>query len=279
MFYVGCHLSSSGGFYKMGETALKLNANTFQFFLRNPRGGAAKDIDDKDVKNFQELAQKNNFGKILAHAPYTLNHCSKDEKTREFSRLVFADDLKRMQKIPNNLYNFHPGSHVGQGVPTAINQITEILNEVMPEARNTTVLLETMSGKGSEVGSTFEELAEIISKTHKNGINELGVCLDTCHVYSAGYDIINKLDDVLEHFDKVIGLNRLHAIHLNDSLTEFNSHKDRHEVLGKGSLGLEGIIRFINHPALKGIPINLETPNELDGYAKEIAILRQNYNA
>ncbi|MBR5154368.1 MAG: deoxyribonuclease IV [Alphaproteobacteria bacterium] len=279
MFYVGCHLSSSGGFYKMGETALKLNANTFQFFLRNPRGGAAKDIDDKDVKLFHELVQKNNFGKILAHAPYTLNPCSKDEKTREFARLVFADDLKRMQKIPNNLYNFHPGSHVGQGVSTAINQITEILNEVMPEAHNTTVLLETMSGKGSEVGSTFEELAEIISKTHKNGINELGVCLDTCHVYSAGYDIINKLDDVLEHFDKVIGLNRLHAIHLNDSLTEFNSHKDRHEVLGKGSLGLEGIIRFINHPALKGIPINLETPNELDGYAKEIAILRQNYNA
>lgn len=279
MFYVGCHLSSSGGFYKMGETALKLNANTFQFFLRNPRGGAAKDIDDKDVKTFQELAQKNNFGKILAHAPYTLNPCSKDEKTREFARLVFADDLKRMEHIPNNLYNFHPGSHVGQGVSVAINQIVEILNEVMPEARNTTVLLETMSGKGSEVGSTFEELAEIISKTHKNGINELGVCLDTCHVYSAGYDIINKLDDVLEHFDKVIGLNRLHAIHLNDSLTEFNSHKDRHEVLGKGSLGLEGIIRFINHPALKGIPINLETPNELDGYAKEIAILRQNYNA
>ncbi len=279
MFYIGCHLSSSGGFYKMGETALKLNANTFQFFLRNPRGGAAKDIDDKDVKTFQELAQKNNFGKILAHAPYTLNPCSKDEKTREFARLVFADDLKRMEHIPNNLYNFHPGSHVGQGVSVAINQIVEILNEVMPEARNTTVLLETMSGKGSEVGSTFEELAEIISKTHKNGINELGVCLDTCHVYSAGYDIINKLDDVLEHFDKVIGLNRLHAIHLNDSLTEFNSHKDRHEVLGKGSLGLEGIIRFINHPALKGIPINLETPNELDGYAKEIAILRQNYNA
>lgn len=279
MFYIGCHLSSSGGFYKMGETALKLNANTFQFFLRNPRGGAAKDIDDKDVKTFQELAQKNNFGKILAHAPYTLNPCSKDEKTREFARLVFADDLKRMEHIPNNLYNFHPGSHVGQGVSVAINQIVEILNEVMPEARNTTVLLETMSGKGSEVGSTFEELAEIISKTHKNGINELGVCLDTCHVYSAGYDIINKLDDVLEHFDKVIGLNRLHAIHLNDSLTEFNSHKDRHEVLGKGSLGLEGIIRFINHTALKGIPINLETPNELDGYAKEIAILRQNYNA
>ena len=277
MLNIGCHLSSSGGFYKMGEAALKLKANTFQFFLRNPRGGAAKDIDDNDVKSFLELAKKNNFAKILAHAPYTLNPCSKDEKTREFARLVFADDLKRMEKIPNNLYNFHPGSHVGQGIPTAINQIVEILNEVMPEARHTTVLLETMSGKGSEVGSTFEELAEIISKTHKNGISELGVCLDTCHVYSAGYDIINKLDEVLEQFDKIIGLSRLHAIHLNDSLTEFNSRKDRHETIGNGSLGLEGIIRFINHPALKGIPINLETPNELDGYAKEIAILRQNY--
>ena len=277
MFYVGCHLSSSAGFLKMGETALKLNANTFQFFLRNPRGGAAKDIDADDVKAYIELSKKNNFSKILAHAPYTLNPCSKDEKTREFARLVFADDLKRMENIPGNLYNFHPGSHVGQGVSVAINQIVEVLDEVMVEAKNTTVLLETMSGKGSEVGSTFEELAEIISKTKKNSINELGVCLDTCHVYSAGYDIINKLDEVIEHFDKTVGLNRLHAIHLNDSMTEFSSHKDRHEVLGKGSLGLEGIIRFINHPALKGIPINLETPNELDGYAKEISILRENY--
>jgi deoxyribonuclease-4 len=184
-----------------------------------------------------------------------------------------------MENIKGNLYNFHPGSHVGQGTDVAINQIAEVLNEVMVEAKNTTVLLETMSGKGSEVGSTFEELAEIISKTHKNSPTELGVCLDTCHVYSAGYDIINNLDEVIDHFDKTIGLNRLHAIHLNDSMTEFNSHKDRHETLGNGSLGLEGIIRFINHPALKGIPINLETPNELDGYAKEIAILREQYKA
>ena len=278
MFYLGCHLSSSAGFYKMGETALKINANTFQFFLRNPRGGAAKDIDKEDVEAYMKLAQQHNFGKILAHAPYTLNPCSKDEKTREFARYVFADDLKRMEKIPNNLYNFHPGSHVGQGIDVAIGQIVEILNEVMPEAKHTTVLLETMSGKGSEVGSTFEELAEIISKTHKNSVEELGVCLDTCHVYSAGYDIINKLDDVLEEFDRIIGLSRLHAIHLNDSMTEFNSHKDRHETIGNGSLGLEGIVRFINHPALKGIPINLETPNELDGYAKEIEFLRQNYS-
>ena len=277
MLYLGCHLSSSAGFAAMAKTALSINANTFQFFLRNPRGGAAKDINPYDVLSFKKIATDNNFGKILAHAPYTLNPCSKDEKTREFARMVFADDLKRMENIPGNLYNFHPGSHVGQGLDIAIPQIVEILDEVMVEAKNTTVLLETMSGKGSEVGSTFEELAEIISQTKDNAPNRLGVCLDTCHVYSAGYDIINRLDEVIEKFDKVIGLNRLHAIHLNDSLTEFNSHKDRHEQLGKGSLGLEGLIRFINHPALKGIPVNLETPNELDGYAKEISILRENY--
>lgn len=277
MLYLGCHLSSSAGFRAMGETALKLKANTFQFFLRNPRGGAAKDINPDDVKEFLNLAREHQFGKILAHAPYTLNPCSKDENTRDFARQVFADDLRRMENIPGNLYNFHPGSHVGQGTEVAIEQIVEILDEVMPEAKHTTVLLETMSGKGSEVGSTFEELAEIIAKTRINQPEKLGVCLDTCHVYSAGYDIINKLDEVLEHFDKVIGLNRLHAIHLNDSMTEFNSHKDRHEKIGEGSLGLEGIIRFINHPALKGIPINLETPNELPGYAEEIDLLRKNY--
>ena len=277
MLYLGCHLSSSQGFTAMAKTALSLNANTFQFFLRNPRGGSAKDIDEKDVKTFLEITKTHNFGKILAHAPYTLNPCSKDEKTREFARMVFADDLKRMENIPGNLYNFHPGSHVGQGVSVAIPQIVEILDEVMPEAKNTTVLLETMSGKGSEVGSTFEELADIISQTKINSPDKLGVCLDTCHVYSAGYDIINRLDEVLNDFDKIIGLNRLHAIHLNDSMTEFNSHKDRHEKLGKGTLGLEGLINFINHPALKGIPINLETPNENDGYKKEIEILRDNY--
>jgi deoxyribonuclease-4 len=277
MLYLGCHLSSSQGFTAMAKTALSLNANTFQFFLRNPRGGSAKDIDEKDVKTFLEITKTHNFGKILAHAPYTLNPCSKDEKTREFARMVFADDLKRMENIPGNLYNFHPGSHVGQGVSVAIPQIVEILDEVMPEAKNTTVLLETMSGKGSEVGSTFEELADIISQTKINSPDKLGVCLDTCHVYSAGYDIINRLDEVLNDFDKIIGLNRLHAIHLNDSMTEFNSHKDRHEKLGKGTLGLEGLIKFINHPALKGIPINLETPNENDGYKKEIEILRDNY--
>ena len=277
MLYLGCHLSSAAGFAAMGKTAVQLNANTFQFFLRNPRGGAAKDINPDDVREFLALATAQGFGKILAHAPYTLNPCSKDASIREFARNVFADDLRRMENIPGNLYNFHPGSHVGQGVEKAIPEIVEILDEVMPEAKHTTVLLETMSGKGSEVGATFEELAEIISRARDNAPERLGVCLDTCHVYSAGYDIVNRLDDVLEKFDRIIGLNRLHAIHLNDSMTEFASHKDRHERLGRGTIGKEALIRLINHPALKGVPVNLETPNELPGYAEEIALLRQNY--
>jgi len=278
MLYLGAHVSSANGFEAMGKTALQIGANTFQFFLRNPRGGAAKDIDAKDVEAFLKLAKEHQFGKILAHAPYTLNPCSKDLKTREFAREVFADDLKRMEYVPGNLYNFHPGSHVGQGVEVAISQIVEVLDEVMPEAKHTTVLLETMSGKGSEVGSKFEELAEIISRTKNNAPEQLGVCLDTCHVYSAGYDIVGRLDEVLDKFDKVIGLNRLHAIHLNDSMTEFNSHKDRHERIGFGTLGQEGIIRFINHPRLKGIPVNLETPNEPEGYKNEIMMLREAYH-
>ncbi len=277
MLYLGCHLSSAAGFAAMGKTAVQLNANTFQFFLRNPRGGAAKDINPDDVREFLALAAAHGFGKILAHAPYTLNPCSKDASIREFARNVFADDLRRMENIPGNLYNFHPGSHVGQGVEKAIPEIVEILDEVMPEAKHTTVLLETMSGKGSEVGATFEELAEIISRARDNAPERLGVCLDTCHVYSAGYDIVNRLDDVLEKFDRIIGLNRLHAIHLNDSMTEFASHKDRHERLGQGTIGKEALIRLINHPALKSVPVNLETPNELPGYAEEIALLRQNY--
>lgn len=277
MLYLGCHLSSAAGFAAMGKTALKINANTFQFFLRNPRGGAAKDIKPADVSEFLALAKQNGFGKILAHAPYTLNPCSKDTSVREFAGEVFADDLRRMENLPGNLYNFHPGSHVGQGVAAAIPQIVEILDAVMPEARHTTVLLETMSGKGSEVGSRFEELAEIISRASSNAPERLGVCLDTCHVYSAGYDIVNRLDEVLEEFDRVIGLNRLHAIHLNDSMTEFASHKDRHERLGHGTIGKDALIRFINHSALKGIPVNLETPNELPGYEEEIALLRQSY--
>ena len=277
MLYLGCHLSSAAGFAAMGKTALKINANTFQFFLRNPRGGAAKDIKPADVSEFLALAKQNGFGKILAHAPYTLNPCSKDTSVREFAGEVFADDLKRMENLPGNLYNFHPGSHVGQGIAAAIPQIVEILDAVMPEARHTTVLLETMSGKGSEVGSRFEELAEIISRASSNAPERLGVCLDTCQVYSAGYDIVNRLDEVLEEFDRVIGLNRLHAIHLNDSMTEFASHKDRHERLGHGTIGKDALIRFINHSALKGIPVNLETPNELPGYEEEIALLRQSY--
>ena len=277
MLYLGCHLSSAAGFAAMGKTALKINANTFQFFLRNPRGGAAKDIKPADVSEFLALAKQNGFGKILAHAPYTLNPCSKDTSVREFAGEVFADDLKRMENLPGNLYNFHPGSHVGQGVAAAIPQIVEILDAVMPEARHTTVLLETMSGKGSEVGSRFEELAEIISRASSNAPERLGVCFDTCHVYSAGYDIVNRLDEVLEEFDRVIGLNRLHAIHLNDSMTEFASHKDRHERLGHGTIGKDALIRFINHSALKGIPVNLETPNEIPGYEEEIALLRQSY--
>lgn len=277
MLYLGCHLSSAAGFAAMGKTAVQLNANTFQFFLRNPRGGAAKDINPDDVREFLALATAQGFGKILAHAPYTLNPCSKDASIREFARNVFADDLRRMENIPGNLYNFHPGSHVGQGVEKAIPEIVEILDEVMPEAKHTTVLLETMSGKGSEVGATFEELAEIISRAQDNAPERLGVCLDTCHIYSAGYDIVNRLDDVLEKFDRIIGLNRLHAIHLNDSMTEYASHKDRHERLGQGTIGKEALIRLINHPALKGVPVNLETPNELPGYAEEIALLRQNY--
>ena len=277
MLYLGCHLSSAAGFAAMGKTALKINANTFQFFLRNPRGGAAKDIKPADVSEFLALAKQNGFGKILAHAPYTLNPCSKDTSVREFADEVFADDLKRMENLPGNLYNFHPGSHVGQGIAAAIPQIVEILDAVMPEARHTTVLLETMSGRGSEVGSRFEELAEIISRASSNAPERLGVCLDTCHVYSAGYDIVNRLDEVLEEFDRVIGLNRLHAIHLNDSMTEFASHKDRHERLGHGTIGKDALIRFINHSALKGIPVNLETPNELPGYEEEIALLRQSY--
>ena len=277
MLYLGCHLSSAAGFAAMGKTALKINANTFQFFLRNPRGGAAKDIKPADVSEFLALAKQSGFGKILAHAPYTLNPCSKDTSVREFAGEVFADDLKRMENLPGNLYNFHPGSHVGQGVAAAIPQIVEILDAVMPEARHTTVLLEAMSGKGSEVGSHFEELAERISRASSNAPERLGVCLDPCHVYSAGYDIVNRLDEVLEEFDRVIGLNRLHAIHLNDSMTEFASHKDRHERLGHGTIGKDALIRFINHSALKGIPVNLETPNEIPGYEEEIALLRQSY--
>ena len=276
MLNIGCHLSTTKGFKNMGKEALKINANTFQFFTRNPRGGKAKDIDENDIKALKEIMEENNFVKILAHAPYTLNACSADERTREFAVETMADDLARMEYLPNNLYNFHPGSHVKQGVEVGINYIVDMLNTVLKPEQTTKVLLETMAGKGSEIGRSFEEIAEIISRVNLK--EHMGVCLDTCHVYDAGYDIVNDLDGVLEEFDRVIGLDRLYAIHLNDSKNPFKSHKDRHEKIGEGSLGIEAISRIINHPKLKHLPFFLETPNELEGYGKEIEILRSVYN-
>ena len=275
MLKIGCHLSTTKGFENMGKEALEIGANTFQFFTRNPRGGKAKDIDINDMEGLLKIARENNFATILAHAPYTLNACSADERTREFAREMMEDDLKRMELMPNNLYNFHPGSHVKQGVEVGISYIVELLNNVLREDQTTTVLLETMAGKGSEVGRTFEEIAEIISRVELK--DKMGVCLDTCHVYDAGYDIVNNLDGVLEEFDRIIGLDRLKAIHLNDSKNPFKSHKDRHEKIGEGFLGLEAITNIINHPKLKHLPFFLETPNELDGYAKEIELLRSRY--
>lgn len=273
MLNIGSHLSASKGYLHMAEEAVSIGANTFQFFTRNPRGGSAKAIDPEDVKKALEYMSANGFAKILAHAPYTLNPCSKDEKTREFAHMTMADDLMRMEYTPNQMYNFHPGSHVGQGVEAGIEMISGLLNKVLTPETTTNVLLETMSGKGSEVGSRFEELREIIDRTELS--DKLGVCLDTCHVYDAGYDIVNDLDGVIEQFDKVIGLERLKAIHLNDSKNPFASHKDRHEKIGDGSIGLDAMKRIINHPKLKNLPFLLETPNELDGYKNEIEILKK----
>lgn len=276
MLNIGCHLSSSKGFKHMGKEALSINANTFQFFSRNPRGSKAKAVDEKDTAALNEILKENNFAPVLAHAPYTLNACSNDAGLREFAKNTMASDLEIMEYIPGNLYNFHPGSHVGQGVETAIDFITDMLNSILKEEYRTTVLLETMSGKGSEVGSTFEEIRTIIDRVELN--HKLGVCLDTCHIFSAGYDIVHDLEGVLEKFDKVIGLERLKAVHLNDSMMPFNSHKDRHEKIGKGTIGLDAVINFINHPKLRHLPFYLETPNELDGYAAEIKLLRENYS-
>lgn len=272
MFQIGCHLSASNGFLHMGKEAVALGGNTFQFFTRNPRGGAAKAIDEKDVESFKAFAKENGIHVILAHAPYTLNACSADESTREFAKNTFADDLKRMEYVPGNLYNFHPGSHVKQGVEIGIDYITQMLNEVLKPEQTTKVLLETMAGKGSEIGRSFEELRAIIDRVELN--DHLGVCLDTCHVYDAGYDIVNDLDGVLKQFDEIIGIDRLYAIHINDSKNPFESHKDRHEKIGEGSIGTEAFERIINHPMLADKPFFLETPNELDGYAKEIALLK-----
>lgn len=275
MLNIGCHLSSSKGFYNMGETSLSIDANTFQFFTRNPRGGAAKAIDPEDANKLNTLMAEKGFAKILAHAPYTLNACAKVDSIREFAHNTMKDDLLRMEYVPNNMYNFHPGSHVGQGIEKGIELIAVMLNDILWEEQKTTVLLETMAGKGSEVGSRFEELREIIDRVDLN--SKMGVCLDTCHVYDAGYDIVNDLDGVLTHFDNVIGLERLQAIHINDSKNPFESHKDRHEKIGEGYIGKEAFERIINHPALRNLPFFLETPNELDGYAEEIKLLRSLY--
>lgn len=275
MLNIGCHLSASKGYLHMGKEAVSIGADTFQFFTRNPRGGAAKAIDEEDVKAFLDFAKEHNFGKILAHAPYTLNACSDKEQTREFALNTMRDDLRRMEYTPNQLYNFHPGSHVGQGVEIGIDLIIKQLNTVLWEDMTTTVLLETMAGKGSEIGRSFEELRQII-----DGVNlkdKMGVCLDTCHIYDGGYDIVNDLEGVLDEFDRVIGLDRLKAIHMNDSKNPFESHKDRHEKIGEGFIGFETMVNIINNPRLAGIPILLETPNELDGYAHEIEMLRGAY--
>lgn len=275
MLTIGCHLSSAGGFLAMGKTAIEIGANTFQFFTRNPRGSKAKAIDPEDVRKYHEYAAEHGITKILAHAPYTLNPCSKDSRVREFALETMADDLKRMEYVPGNCYNFHPGSHVGQGAEAGIDMIADTLNQILRPEQTTTVLLETMAGKGSEVGRSFEELQEILSRVELQ--DHMGVCLDTCHVYDAGYDIVQDLDGVLEKFDQCIGLDKLKAIHMNDSKNLFASHKDRHEKIGEGSIGTECMVRIINHPALQGIPVYLETPNELDGYAAEIALLKAEY--
>ena len=273
MFYIGCHLSASEGFLAMGRTALSIGANTFQFFTRNPRGSRAKAIDPKDAETFLALARENGFGTLVAHAPYTINPCSKDERTREFARLTMADDLLRMEYVPGNVYNFHPGSHTGQGVETGITEIAATLNAILTPGQTTTVLLETMAGKGSEVGSRFEELREIIDRVELR--DKLGVCMDTCHVSDAGYDIAGDLDGVLTEFDRVIGLDRLKAVHVNDSMNPLGAHKDRHARIGEGYLGAEALGRVVRHPALAGLPFVLETPNELEGYAREIALLKE----
>lgn len=275
MLKIGCHLSSSKGYEAMGKAALSIGANTFQFFTRNPRGGKAKEINPTDVTKYLQLAANNHIGHLLAHAPYTLNAASADESLREFAKNTMADDLQRMEFTPGNCYNFHPGSHVGQGMEIGIQYIADMLNSILTPEQNTTVLLETMAGKGSEIGRTFEELREIMDRVILK--EKIGICLDTCHVWDGGYDIVNDLDGALQKFDSVIGLSNLKAIHLNDSMNPLGAHKDRHAKIGEGMIGLEAIVRIINHPQLKHLPFYLETPNELDGYAKEIKMLKERY--
>ena len=275
MLYIGNHTTSSKGYAAMGRQMVKNGGNTFAFFTRNPRGGNAKEIDPEDVKKYLEIAGEQHFGKIVAHAPYTLNACAAKENLRVFARETMADDLRRMEATPGNYYNFHPGSHVGQGMETGIEKIAEILNDVLTDEQTTTVLLETMAGKGSEVGGKFEEIQAIMDLVEKK--DKIGVCLETCHVWDGGYDIVNDLDGVLEEFDRCIGLSNLKAIHLNDSQNGLGSHKDRHAKIGEGQIGLDALVRVVRHPALEGRPFILETPNDDEGWAREIALLRKMY--
>ena len=276
MLTIGCHMSVAKGFEKMGLTAVKIGANTLQFFTRNPRGSKAKELDQKDIAAFRLLVNEHHFGKILAHAPYTLNPASSNGHTREFALETLRDDLIRMESLPGNYYNFHPGSHVGGGVQTGIDLISDALNQILFPNQSTIVLLETMAGKGSEIGGSFQELRRIIDGVELQ--EKLGICLDTCHVSDGGYDIAGRLDQVLEEFDHVIGLSRLKAVHLNDSLNPLGSHKDRHANIGKGTLGLEAFERMINHPVLRDLPFYLETPNDDDGHGEEIALLKSLYH-
>jgi len=275
MLNIGCHLSTSKGFKHMGEEALSLGANTFQFFTRNPRGSKVKKMDEKDAAALMALTKEHQFAPLLGHAPYTLNACASDPHIRDFAHMVIKDDLVNMEYLPNNHYTFHPGSHVGQGVEIGIDLIVQLLNQALRPEQTTLVLLETMSGKGSEVGSSFEEISQILSRVDL--VDKMGVCLDTCHIYSAGYDIVNDLDGVLEQFDKIIGLDKLKAIHLNDSMMPHDSRKDRHAKIGQGTLGMKAITNIINHPRLRHLPFCLETPNELPGYAEEIKLLKAVY--
>ncbi|MGJ0689761.1 deoxyribonuclease IV [Veillonella seminalis] len=275
MLTIGCHLSISKGYLHMGKEALSLGANTFQYFTRNPRGGKARTFDEADMKALETFMAEHNFGKILGHAPYTLNACAADPSLRQFAKNMMREDLERLEFLPNQLYNFHPGSHVKQGVDQGIEYIVEALNEVMFEGMHTTVLLETMAGKGTEVGRTFEEIARIIDGVKLK--EYIGVCMDTCHIHEGDYDVIGDLDGVIDSFDKIVGLDSLHAIYLNDSKNPRGAHKDRHEKIGEGHIGLEAITNIINHLALRNLPFYLETPNELDGYAKEIALLKSVY--
>jgi len=276
MLNIGCHLSVAKGYKHMGAEALSIGANTFQFFTRNPRGSKAKKLDEKDIAGLLELLKENDFATLLAHAPYTLNACSADPGLREFAVRVMTEDLANMEYLPGNLYNFHPGNHVGQGVEVGIKYISEMLNCVLNPKQNTRVLLETMAGKGSEIGRNFEEIRAILDEVKLS--DKMGVCLDTCHVFDAGYDIVNDLDSIISQFDKVIGLEKLQAIHLNDSVNTIASHKDRHARIGEGNIGLEAIVRIINHPKLKHLPFFLETPNELSGYLGEITLLKSHYH-